>query len=193
MRKLIMKMSVSIDGFVAGPNGEKDWAFKYITPDSKSWTVAHTSEAGMVIMGRKTFEVISSYWPTSTDAFAPLMNEIPKALFTQKGYKGLSVGNKPTAAEASWANTRILDGDLADEVNKLKSENGKPILAIGGAGFMRNLIATGLVDEYYLVTHPVVLGAGLPIFDGLAKPMDLKLEDVKTFSGGIMVRIYSNK
>ena len=188
-----MKMSMSADGFVGGPNGEKDWVFRSSTPDSKAWSVEHTSGAGLIIMGRKTFEAIGPYWQTSTDPFAPSMNEIPKATFTKKGFKGLDPGNKPSPAAISWANARILDGDLTDEIKKLKSEDGKPILAIGGAGFMRNLIATELIDEYYLVTHPVVLGAGESIFDGIAKPMDLNLIDVKAFQGGIMVRIYGKK
>jgi len=182
-------MLMSIDGFVSGPNGENDWAFRYSTPESKSWSVEHTSEAGLIIMGRKTFEAIGPYWQTSTDPFAPLMNQIPKATFTTKGYKGLDPGTNPTPAATSWANAQILTGDLTDGIKKLKAENGKPILAIGGAGFMRNLIASGLIDEYYLVTHPVALGRGLPIFDGLEKPIDLNLIDVKTFQGGIMVRI----
>ena len=78
---------------------------------------------------------------------------------------------------------RVFDGDLAEEIRKLKSEPGKPILAIGGAGFMRSLIATGLIDEYHLATHPVVLGEGLTIFNGVPR-MDLKLVDVKAFPGG---------
>ena len=77
---------------------------------------------------------------------------------------------------------RVFDGDLAEEIRKLKSEPGKPILAIGGAGFMRSLIATGLIDEYHLATHPVVLGEGLTIFNGVPR-MDLKLVDVKAFPG----------
>lgn len=186
-------MSMSADGFVSGVNGEKDWVFRSSTPDSKSWSVEHTAEAGLIIMGRKTFEAIGPYWQTSTDPFAASMNGIPKATFTRNGYKGMNPGNNPSAAAASWANARILNGDLADEIKKLKSENGKPILAIGGAGFMRNLIATGLIDEYYLVTCPVALGTGVPIFDGLAKPLDLKLNDLRSFQGGINVRIYGNK
>ncbi|HSZ33035.1 MAG TPA: dihydrofolate reductase family protein, partial [Puia sp.] len=75
-------------------------------------------------------------------------------------------------------------------IKELKSESGKPIMAIAGAGFVRSLIATGLVDEYHLYTHPVILGKGLPIFDGLTEPADLKLVDVKTFPGGIVVHIY---
>lgn len=193
MRKLHMKMSISADGFVAGLNGETDWIFKTGDEQSKAWAVGQSREAGLIIMGRKSFEVMAPYWPTSTDAYAPSMNEIPKALFTKKGFKGIDPGHEPSPAAASWANARVFDGDLAEVIRGLKAEEGKPIAAIGGAEFMRNLIATGLVDEYRLVIHPVLLGAGLPIFDGLAKPLYLKLVDVKVFPGGTTVHTYHNK
>ncbi|GGB05158.1 dihydrofolate reductase family protein [Puia dinghuensis] len=190
MRKLQMKMSISADGFVAGVNGEKDWVFKTGDEQSKAWLVGQTWDAGLIIMGRKSFENMAPYWPTSTDPFAAPMNEIPKAVFTKKGFKGIDPGHEPSPAAASWANARVFGGDLAEGIRELKAGEGKPISAIGGAGFMRSLIATGLVDEYRLVIHPVVLGAGLPIFDGLAKPLYLKLVDVKVFPGGVVVHTY---
>ena len=191
MRKLIMKMSMSVDGFVAGANGEMDWIFKTGDAESKAWAVGQSWDAGLIIMGRKSFEVMAPYWPTSTDAYAPPMNEIPKALFTQKGFKGIDLGDDQSPAAVSWTDAQVFDGgDLADKIRELKAEEGKPIVAIGGAGFMRNLIATGLVDEFRLAIHPVVLGSGLPIFNGLAMPLYLKLVDVKVFPGGTTVHIY---
>jgi len=186
-----MKMSMSVDGFVAGANGDIDWIFKTGDEQSKAWAVGQSRDAGLIIMGRKSFEHMAPYWPTSTDAYAASMNEIPKAVFTQKGFKGIDPGHSPSPAAASWANAQIFDGDLTEEISKLKAGEGKPIAAIGGAGFMRSLIATGLVDEFRLVIHPVVLGAGQPIFNGLAKPHYLKLTDVKAFPGGVVVHTYS--
>lgn len=93
-------------------------------------------------------------------------------------------------AAASWAEARVFDGDLAQGIRTLKAESGNPILAHGGAGFMRSLITTGLIDEYHLVTHPIVLGSGMPIFTGLVKPLDLKLVDVKVFPKGASVHTY---
>lgn len=191
MRKLQMKMSMSLDGFVADPDGKADWVFKTGDEQSKAWSVGQVREAGLIILGRKSFEVMASYWPTSTDVFATPMNEIPKAVFTKKGFKGPGSGSEQSPAAASWANARIFDGDLAEGISELKAGEGKPITAIGGAGFMRSLIATGLVDEYYLAIHPVILGAGLPIFNGLAKPFYLKLIEVKVFPGGTTVHVYS--
>ena len=192
MRKLIMKMSITVDGFVGGPNGEKDWVFKSSDEESRAWSVGQTWDAsGLIIMGRKSFEVMAPYWPTATGPFAAPMNEIPKGVFTKKGFAGVdfsSAEQSPTVA--SWAGARVFDGDLAEGIRTLKAEPGSAILAIGGAGFMRSLIATGLIDEYVLVTHPVILGSGLQIFTDLPKPLDLNLVDVKVFSKGIIGRTY---
>jgi dihydrofolate reductase len=211
MRKLMMKMSVSVDGFVGGINGEIDWIFKNTDEASTAWIVGLCREAGLHIMGSKTFHDMASYWPTATDAIAAPMNEIPKALFTKKGFTGIDPARTTTAVEnarkfnaargilpntdqspaaASWAEARVFDGDLAEGIRTLKAEPGKPILAHGGAGFMRSLIATGLIDEYHLLIHTAALGAGLPIFTGLARPLDLKLVDVKVFPGGAVAHTY---
>jgi dihydrofolate reductase len=189
MRKLIMKMSLSIDGFVGDLNGKNDWIFKSSDPESQAWAAGLIREAGLIIMGSKSFQVMRSYWPSATGAFAAPMNEIPKAVFTQKGFKVLPQAS--TSPEAtSWAEAQVFDGDLAEEIRQQKQAPGGHIFALGGAGFMRSLIATGLIDEYHLAIHPTVLGAGLPIFTNLAKPLDLKLVATKGFPGGIVANTY---
>jgi dihydrofolate reductase len=190
MRKLIMKMSISVDGFVSGPNGGNDWVFKTGDEESLAWSLGQTREAGLIIMGRKSFESLAAYWPTATGPFAAPMNEIPKAVFTKKGFAGIAPGAEQSPAAASWVEARVFDGDLAEGIRELKAGQGKPIVAIGGAGFMQSLIATGLIDEYVLATHPVLLGAGLPIFTGLSNPLYLKLVDVKVFPKGTIARTY---
>jgi dihydrofolate reductase len=190
MRKLMMKMSISVDGFVATANGKTDWIFKTSDETSRAWVVGLFQTAGLHIMGRKSFQDMASYWPTATGPFAAPMNEIPKAFFTKTGFKGILPDAKQSPAAASWAEARVFDGDLAEGIRELKSEPGKPILAHGGAGFMRSLIATGLIDEYHLVTHPAVLGEGLAIFNGVERPLDLKLIDAKIFPGGIIAHTY---
>ncbi|MBO9618312.1 MAG: dihydrofolate reductase family protein [Niabella sp.] len=193
MRKLIMKMSVSMNGFVADANGTNDWIFKTGDEESSVWSVGVIRQAGLIIMGRKSFEMMAPYWVTASGPFAGPMNEIPKAVFTKKGFKGIDPGHtaaKQSAARASWAAARIFDGDLAEGIRELKTGSGKPIVAIGGAGFMQSLIATGLVDEYHLAVHPVALGSGLPIFTGLKMPLYLKLADVKVFPKGVIAQTY---
>ena len=185
-----MKMSISIDGFVSGADGKNDWIFKTGDEESLAWSVGAISQAALIIMGRKSFEGMAPYWPTATGPFAAPMNEIPKAVFTKKGYAGITPSADQSPAAASWAKARVFDGDLAEGIRELKAEAGKPIVAIGGAGFMQSLIATGLIDEYILATHPVILGAGMPIFNGLSIPLYLKLVDVKVFPKGAMARTY---
>jgi len=194
MRKLIMKMSITIDGFVADLNGKADWIFRSSDETSRAWSLERSYDNSLIIMGRKSFENMAPYWPTAPGPFAAPMNEIPKGVFTKNGFKGLNVtpGTELSPAAASWAEARVFDGDLAEEIKELKSQEGKPIVALGGAGFMRNLIATGLIDEYHLNTHPVVLGKGLPVFTSVELPMDLKLLETKSFPGGIVARVYSN-
>jgi dihydrofolate reductase len=192
-----MKMSISVDGFVSDADGGKDWLFKTGDEESAAWSVEEIRQAGVIIMGRKSFENMAPYWLTATGPFAKPMNEIPKAVFTRKGYKGISPGHTTTgdqsAALASWSEARVFDGDLAEGIKQLKAEPGKPIVAIGGAGFMQSLIATGLIDEYHLAIHPVALGSGLPIFAGLKVPLYLKLTDVKSFTKGVTAMTYRAK
>jgi dihydrofolate reductase len=114
---------------------ENDWIFKSSDETSRAWVVGQTWKAGLIIMGRKSFEVMAPYWPTAPGHFAAPMNEIPKALFTKKGFKDIDPLQTTRAelspATASWAEARIFDGDLAEEIRKLKSEPGKPICAMG--------------------------------------------------------------
>jgi dihydrofolate reductase len=176
---------------VCDHDGKSDWVFKTGDAESKAWSVGIIKEAGLIAIGRKSFENMAPYWIKATDIFAGPMNEIPKAVFTQNGYKGLDTGADTSPAAISWANASVFHGDLADAINKLKAGEGKPITAIGGAGFMRSLIATGLVDEYHLAIHPVILGTGFPIFNDVGQQRYLKLLDVKVFPGGTAVHIYS--
>lgn len=191
MRKLIMKMSMSADGFVGTGDGSGTWMFKSSTEDSRAWAIQPTLDAGLIIMGRKSFDGWSAYWPTAPGPFAAPMNQIPKAVFTtRKDFKPSEPKAGASEAEISWSNAQVYNGDLAEEIKKLKQQPGKHIIAVGGAGFMRSLIATGLIDEFYLPVHPVVLGSGLQIFNGLANPVHLKLASSVTFSGGITGNIY---
>lgn len=187
-----MKMSLSLDGFVCDANGGKDWVFKTGDEESLAWSVGLIREAGLIIMGRKSFEEMAPYWPTATGPFAEPMNSIPKAVFTKKGFKGIDPVPATTKEQsASWTGAQVCDGDLAEEIKRLKAESGKPIVALGGAGFMQSLITTGLIDEYHLAIHPVALGSGLPIFSGPGMPLYLKLAEVKVFPKGITAKTYT--
>jgi dihydrofolate reductase len=204
MRKLILKMSMSLDGFVAGPNGELDWLFRTSDPESKAWTVAAVSNAGIHAMGRKTYRDMAAYWPTSTEEFAPPMNDVPKVVFARNGLgtsdttraleDARAQGTGHTAASADvirgWTHPRVATGPLAEEIARLKAEPGKFILAHGGAAFAQSLVQLDLIDEYRLVVHPVVLGHGLPLFSKAEKPLDLELVESRRFPKGIVAQVY---
>jgi dihydrofolate reductase len=207
MRELILKMSISIDGFVGGPDGGIEWVFGS-DPEAKAWTVETVWNASLHIMGSRTFHDMAAYWPTSTEVFAPPMNEIPKAVFSRQGPAILKSANTTAALRdaranqrtghsaelqrgaESWAQAYVASGDLGEEVAKLKAEDGKPIIAHGGASFARSLIAGGLVDQYALLVHPVALGQGLPVFSDLGASRPFKLARSKAFPGGAVAQIY---
>lgn len=188
-----MKMSISIDGFVSTIDGRKDWLFKTGDEESLAWSVEKVSAASLIIMGRKSFETMAPYWPTATGPFTTPMNEIPKAVFTKKGFNAAeyvhAMVSEQSSAAASWAQTQVFD-NLTTDVRSLKAANGKPIIAIGGVTFMQNLIATGLIDEYHMAVHPVALGTGLSVFASLKMPLYLKLLELKPFRGGVTAVTY---
>ena len=205
MRRLILKISISADGFVGGPNGETAWMFKSYDPGVTDWEVAILWQASAHVMGSRTFRDMVAYWPRSTEPFAPPMNEIPKVVFSRTGSIGQGTTTRAledamrvrTAAEApapanlsSWTSPTVATGDLTEEIAHLKQGSGKPLLAHGGASFAQNLVKAGLVDEYCLLVHPAVLGRGLPLFSGLAKPVDLKLVSATTFASGAVAHVY---
>jgi dihydrofolate reductase len=205
MRKLILRMNLSLDGFVGGPNGEIDWIFKSFDASASSWTVATLWQVGVHIMGSRTFRDMAAFWPTSTDPLAAPMNEIPKVVFTRKGFeqasttRALADATRLRAEDSvaatrsnleSWTNPGIARGELAAEIARLKQEPGKPILAHGGASFARSLVRERLVDEYWLLVYPVALGRGLSPFADLEKPLDLKLASSTAFDGGVVSHIY---
>lgn len=207
MRELILKMSMSIDGFVAGPDGGIKWVFGS-DQEAKAWTVETVWNASLHIMGSRTFHEMAAYWPTSTEVFAPPMNQIPKAVFSRQGpailknvnttaalndaraNAGTGQSAEPQPGAGSWAEAYVAGGDLAEEIAKLKAQEGKPIIAHGGASFARSLVARGLVDQFALMVHPVALGKGLPVFSELVAPMPLRLMSSRAFPGGAVAQIY---
>ena len=212
MRKLILKMSVSIDGFAAGPNGEIDWIFKTMDESCIPWVMETLSQAGLHIMGSRTFHDMAAYWPSSDEPFAKPMNEIPKAVFTRKGatvvpdisktttafrdavqinhVNELTANNPNEKIRHSWNNPKVAGSDLVKDIAELKNEPGSYILAHGGAEFARSIIQAGLVDEYRLLIHPVILGKGLPVFSELSGPLRMKLVSTVKFNAGTVAYVY---
>jgi riboflavin biosynthesis pyrimidine reductase len=162
-------------------------------------------------MGSRSYYETAAFWPFSDMPFAPPMNDIPKVIFSRSGLKGGThldlmtqavadrkahhgeeqPGVMPTAAVLkSWAEPTVARGDLAEEILRLKEQPGNFILAHGGARFAQSLVASGLVDEYRLGIHPVVLGQGQPLFSALRSPVDLQLISMTPFAMGVVGAVY---
>lgn len=121
-------------------------------------------------MGRVTYEQMASAWPTSSDAYAAPMNDLPKVVFSK------------TLERADWHPSQIARGELAEEIGRLKAEPGNDLVAWGGGAFAQSLARADLIDEYRLVIHPIAIGGGLRIFENLPETLTLELVEERTFS-----------
>ncbi len=178
MRQVVLQIGVTLDGFVHGAKGYEHWGLPPEDDEVVAWKVASLREAGTHIMGRATYEAMAAVWPTETGDYADVMNEIPKVVFSA------------TLTRADWAESRIASGDLAEDIDRLTREPGGPILAHGGATFLHALIREGLIDEYRLVIHPVVIGHGTALFSALREPRRLDLVEARTFPTGTAIHVY---
>lgn len=186
MRQLVLKMSMTLDGYVAGPNGEGEWVMRTAHPDGKAWVEQTIRQAGALLAGRGLYTGWVGYWPTSTDPVAGAMNSVPKIVFSRSGELDLGAD---LDTPPGWEDTRVLGTDLAADIEALKAEPGNYLLAQGGVSFARSLVRLGLVDEYRLVVHPIVLGSGSALFDGVEE-FDLELLDAVTFPTGTQALTY---
>jgi len=177
-RPVVVQMGVTLDGFGHGAEGYEDWGLPPEDDGVVDWKAASLREAGTHIMGRRTYEAMASVWPTASGVYADVMNEIPKVVFSS------------TLTSADWPDSRIANGDLADEIDRLRHEPGGIILAHGGKTFLDSLIGAGLVDEYRLVIHPVAIGHGAGLFEALPAPLRLELVEARTFPTGTAIHTY---
>jgi dihydrofolate reductase len=207
-RELILSMTVSVEGFVAGPNGETDWMFPAMSDEGRQWVAEQMWQAGLLAMGHGSYQSWADFWPRTVAPTAGPMNELPKVVFSRKGAisppnteKTTTALNDETKTDSSerktieralesWLHPIVTGHDLIADVQRLKAEEGKPILAIGGISFAKSLIATNLVDAFRLSVHPIALGHGIPLFGELETPVRFKLEELKQFASGAVVKTY---
>jgi dihydrofolate reductase len=178
MPDLIFSMSMSLDGFIAGPSGEIDWS----VPDDDLFRF-HTEQVrglGAHLLGRRLYETMV-YWETAGEQpstsedeleFARIWQKLPKVVFS-------------STLEKVQGNARLATGGLAEEVAKLKEESGKDI-AIGGAGLAASAMKLDLIDEYLVFINPVVLGGGTPYFPPRDERIELKLVETRTFGSRVV-------
>jgi dihydrofolate reductase len=184
MRKLILRISVSIDGFIESSNGKLDFA-KSRSPEGAASIGEKMGQAAAHLIGRKAFCEMASFWPTASGVLAKHMNEIPKIVFSRKGFDPAQV-----SSAKGWADAKVITGDLAEGIMALKKQPGKDLMAHGGIEFAQNLVQTGLIDEFFIAMHPVAAGSGFSLFEKLSKPLYLKLIETKVFSTGAMGLVY---
>ncbi|MCU6481257.1 dihydrofolate reductase family protein [Arthrobacter sp. A2-55] len=179
MRNVILYMSMSVDGFVGSVREHPGMA----VPEGsalKQWKLEGISKAGAHLMGRVTYQEMSSFWPTSQDPYASPMNDIPKVVFSATLRDD----------EATWPQTRVARGDLATEIAAIKAEPGPDVIVWGGAGLAGGLAAADLIDEYRLLVQPMVLGRGQALFDRLSESRHLELVGSTPFPSGVVVQVY---
>ena len=146
MRELILKMSISMDGFCADsdPDGSQKWLFDTADDESNAWEISFLKDAGYHAMGHNTYRVMAGFWPVANDGFSGLMNSIPRQ--APANPSGKAIPNEDVIR--SWTHPRVAQGDLGEQIAKLKREDGKNIVAYGGASFAQSLIELDVVDDY---------------------------------------------
>jgi len=183
MRKLILMMSVSVDGFIQGPNRELDWHM--VDDELHSHFNEVLSAMGAFLSGRVTHELMAGFWPTAdTDPsstgpmveFAGIWRDMPKIVFSR------------TLERADW-NTTVVRDLVAEEIQELKAQPGGD-LALGGADLAAAFMRHDLIDEYRIYVHPIVIGQGKPLFQPSDARINLRLAETRTFGNGVVLLRY---
>ncbi|MBL0910917.1 MAG: dihydrofolate reductase [Bacteroidia bacterium] len=179
MRNVILDLAVTLDGFIEGPNGEIDWCI--LDDDMDLEGFIGTVDA--ILYGRVSYDAWGNFQPDET-ASAP-ERQIWQGVHSKKKYVFSRQARQDERAT-------FISTDIANAVAEIKKQEGKDIWLYGGAGLIRSFIEAGLVDMYRLSIHPVVLGAGKPLFENLKERVNLKLTDTKVFRSGVVQLIYMN-
>lgn len=182
MRKLVVFNHVSLDGYFVDEQGEMRWAHKY-DPEWNEFVSGNASGGGVLLFGRKTYEMMARYWPTplaaqNSPAVAEHMNKLQKVVFSR------------TLVKATWSNTKLVKGDLATEVGRMKAEPGPGLVIMGSGTIVTQLAQAGLIDEFQITLSPIVLGRGRTLFEGVKEKLNLKLEKSRTFGNGNVFLCY---
>jgi dihydrofolate reductase len=177
MRTLKLAMYVSLDGVVEGPS----WTGPFWNDQLADLQAEYLYSSDALVLGRVTYEGFAAAWPSmeeSTGDFGRKMNSTPKHVASR------------TLSETEW-NATLIEGDVASAVARLKDEDGGDLLVYGSGDLVDELTRHRLIDEYRLMVHPVIVGAGKKLFEGLDETVDLKLTDTVTTDAGVVVLTYA--
>ncbi|MFN2462995.1 MAG: dihydrofolate reductase family protein [Candidatus Dormibacteria bacterium] len=186
MRELSFGMNVSLDGYIAAPGDDLGWSLP--SDELFQWWSDRVGAAGLALYGRKLWDTMSSHWPSADQQpgatpleieFARRWRDMPKVVFSS------------TVRTVDW-NTRLVTSDALTEITRLKAEDGGP-MDVGGATLAAVAMRAGLVDEYVIVTYPVLVGGGTPFFTALDNPVNLKLVETRRFPDGVLMSRYETK
>lgn len=187
-RKLRLQVQMSVDGCIAGPNGEMDWMVGLLDDELIKYANKITEPIDTILLGREMTDVFISTWLDVMNkpddpwyVFSKKMIETPKVVFTK------------TLNKSKWINTDIITGNLIEEVSKIKSQNSGDIIVYGGASFDSSLIKEKLIDEFYLFTNPVAIGNGMTTFKDLNEIQKYTLIESKAFESGKVLLRYEAK
>ena len=188
LRKLKLQVQMSIDGCIAGPNGEMDWMVGLQDDKINKYVNELTESFGTILLGRKMADGFISYWSDVINkpndpwyVLGKKMIKIPKVVFTK------------TLKKTKWINTDIATGDITDEIMKLKRQEGKDMVVYGGASFDSSLIKLGLIDEFLLFINPVAIGNGMTIFKDLKEIQEFNLVESIAFDSGEVLLHYETR
>lgn len=190
MRKIITTEFYSIDGLMSDPKDEMEWVTATFSQDMGQAVDEVYERSDTLILGANTYKIMASYWPTAAtnpDAFegdaeqAAIMNNMKKLVFSKS----------PLAPE--WENSEFRSEIDADAIRKMKEAPGKDMLIAGSASIVQQFTDLGLIDEYHLLVHPVILAQGKPLFDGIQQPRPLELIEARTFENGAVLLHYQTR
>ena len=173
-------MHISLDGFVAGPNGEMNWI--NVNEEIFDYVGKRISENDTALYGRVTYEMMESYWPTAGDKPNASKHDIEHSKWYSNAHK---VVLSKSMKGAGLTNTTIISDNLSDSINEIKQQAGADILLFGSPTATHSLIQLGLIDGYWLFVNPVILGKGIPLFTDIKDKIKLKLLTTRQFTSGV--------
>jgi len=186
MRKIISFMHISLDGFVAGPNGEMNWI--KVDEEIFDHIGKRISETDAALYGRVTYQMMEGYWPTAGDEPDASKHDIEHSTWYKKARK---IVLSKTLKEADLTNTQIISDNLSDSINEIKQQKGSDILVFGSPTATHALIQRNLIDGYWLFVNPVILGQGIPLFADIKDKIKLKLLTTRSFTSGVTELSYT--